>query len=104
MAPTPLGSGASIARGTQKWNGIDNCLTPLLLLPVPTNERLDMSGITFEQWLAHADTLVEEQIGLSLSDLPDCPYREWFDGHMGSRSAAARAINNVVPGFWVEED
>lgn len=92
------------ARETQKSNGIDNCLTRLILFLVPTNERLDMSGITFEQWLAHTNTLIEEEIGLSLSDLPDCPYRDWFDGHMGSRSAAARAINNVVPGFWVEED
>ena len=92
------------ARETQKSNGIDDCLTPMLLLPVPTNERLDMSGITFEQWLAHTNTLIEEEIGLSLSDLPDCPYRDWFDGHMGSRSAAARAINNVIPGFLVEQD
>lgn len=57
---------------------IDDCLTPMVLLPVPTNERLDMSGITFEQWLTHTNTLIEEEIGLSLSDLPDCPYRDWF--------------------------
>lgn len=63
-----------------------------------------MSGITFEQWLAHANTLVEEEIGLGLSDLPDCPYYDWFMHHMGSRTAAARAINNVIPGFWVEDD
>lgn len=63
-----------------------------------------MSGITFEQWLAHVNTTVEEEVGLSISDLPDCSYRDWFDGAMGSRTAAARAINNVIPGFLVEQD
>jgi hypothetical protein len=80
------------------------CHTPLLKFSVPTTERLIMSGITFEQWLALVNTTVEEEVGLSISDLPDCPYRDWFDGAMGSRTAAARAINNVIPGFLVEQD
>ena len=60
--------------------------------------------VTFEKWLAHVDSIIESEVGLSLSDLPDCPYRDWFDSAMGSRTAAARAINNVMPGFYIEQD
>ena len=47
---------------------------------------------SFENWLARIDAIVSEKCGLSVHDLPDCPFRDWYDDGVSAASAAKRAI------------
>lgn len=51
-----------------------------------------MAKMTFEQWLNKVDAAVESRTGLSRDDLPDCPYRDWYDDGVSPSAAASRAI------------
>lgn len=46
----------------------------------------------FERWKRSVDRAVESRIGLSADDLPDCPYRDWFEDDVPPDAAACRAI------------
>lgn len=46
---------------------------------------------TFESWL-DAVNQVLDVIGLSIDDLPDCPYHDWFEDGMTAKRAAKEAI------------
>jgi len=50
---------------------------------------------TFEQWLAVLDVALICKCSLSHMDLPDCPYRDWYDDGVNPRLAALRAIRNA---------
>lgn len=47
---------------------------------------------TYEQWKAEVDATILRKAGLTSDDLPDCPYREWYDEGVPSLNAATRAI------------
>ncbi len=49
----------------------------------------------FEHWLAKVDAAVEARTGMSLSDLPDCCFRDWYDDGVTPSAAAARVIRNA---------
>jgi hypothetical protein len=46
---------------------------------------------TFESWIDEINRLLD-LIGLSIDDLPDCPYRDWFEDGMTAKRASAKAI------------
>lgn len=50
---------------------------------------------TFEQWMARVDCLCEAKSGLSIHDLPDCCFRDWFDDGIAPGRAATLAIREV---------
>jgi uncharacterized protein DUF5419 len=48
--------------------------------------------ISFEDWMKKVDELVGQRIGLSVHDLVDCPFRDWFDAGVTPQEAAHDAI------------
>ena len=50
---------------------------------------------SFESWMASVDKLVGYR-GLSVYDLPDCCYRDWFDDRVRPIRAANRALSNAM--------
>ena len=50
--------------------------------------------LTFEQWMKQVD-FVLYGFGLAADDLPDCPYRDWFDDGLSVGRAVKRAIKNA---------
>ena len=50
---------------------------------------------SFDDWMAAVDQLVNERAGLSVHDLPDCPFRRWFDDGVSPSGAARQAIHNA---------
>lgn len=55
-----------------------------------------MAKKNFEQWLKDVNESVRKRTGLDLFDLPDCPYRDWFEDGMRPASAAAKAIRMAM--------
>lgn len=49
---------------------------------------------TFETWIDEVNRLLD-LIGLSIDDLPDCCYRDWFEDGVSAKRAAARAIKSA---------
>ena len=50
---------------------------------------------TFSEWYAQANRYIERHIGVSLADLPDCPYRDWYDARVRAIRAANRALRRA---------
>jgi hypothetical protein len=46
----------------------------------------------FAVWMRDVDRAVLARTGLSVMDLPDCAFADWFVDHVSVKSAAARAI------------
>jgi hypothetical protein len=51
--------------------------------------------LTFDDWMHKVDRSVESFAGLSAFDLPDCPYRDWYDDELTPREAALKALSNA---------
>lgn len=49
---------------------------------------------SFEQWFRAVDKFVGYR-GLSVYDLPDCCYRDWYDNRLRPIRAANRALRNA---------
>jgi hypothetical protein len=50
----------------------------------------------WRDWRAAVDVEVDRLVGLSSHDLPDCPYRDWFeDDDMTPQEAARRAVREA---------
>ena len=47
---------------------------------------------TFEQWLKEVDEAVQAKCYLSIHDLPDCPYHDWYDDGKTVKGAASAAV------------
>ena len=45
----------------------------------------------FEQWMKDVDEIMW-QTGCSVYDLPDCPFRDWYEDEMPADEAAEWAI------------
>ena len=50
---------------------------------------------SFDQWMSAVDQAVKNKVGLSVYDLDDCPFRDWYDHGESPVSAAAHAIRNA---------
>lgn len=46
----------------------------------------------FMGWMSDVDYQVGIKIGCSVNDLPDCPFREWYDNEWTAKRAALKAI------------
>lgn len=47
---------------------------------------------TFEEWMKAVDAHCVAQLGLSVHDLPDCCFADWYEDGIGPKSAARKAI------------
>jgi hypothetical protein len=54
-----------------------------------------VSILDFETWMERVDEVVNRIAGCSYQDLPDCPYRDWYDDGMKPEVAARRAVRNA---------
>ena len=50
---------------------------------------------TFDEWMKLVDGAVVARAGLGVHDLPDCPFKDWFDDGMTPKGAATRALKNA---------
>jgi hypothetical protein len=53
---------------------------------------------TFDQWIAAVDDHVENTLGLSISDLVDRPYYDWFENGYTPAEAAEEVIESALSG------
>ena len=51
---------------------------------------------TFEQWMAEVDDVLVRKVGVSSADLPDVPYRDFYDVGSTAEEAAEEAIENSM--------
>lgn len=51
----------------------------------------DGDNPTFDQWLVRVNGFLD-RVGLSTNDLPDQPYRDWYDDRLRPIRAANRAL------------
>lgn len=49
----------------------------------------------FERWMQRVDAIVVRAIGLSVYDLPDCCYRDWYEDRVRPVYAAQRALRRA---------
>jgi hypothetical protein len=49
---------------------------------------------TFEEWMRAVDQAVQMKVGLSVHDLADAPFRDWYDDGVSTTTAARRAIRS----------
>lgn len=49
----------------------------------------------FELWLAKVDAAVSAELGLSIDDLPDAPYRDLFDEGLTPEQAAQEVVEDA---------
>lgn len=45
--------------------------------------------------MSEVNAIIEQGIGLSADDLPDCCYTQWYEDGMRPATAARRAIKNA---------
>jgi hypothetical protein len=59
----------------------------------------------FREWMRKVDAILENRIGgLNSNDLPDCPYRDWFDSEVSPAQAAGYALSEAGPLDWDDEE
>lgn len=57
---------------------------------------LDNDGSqAFSQWMQAVDATVESRAGVSVHDLPDCCFRDWFEDETPPATAARRALTEA---------
>jgi hypothetical protein len=59
-----------------------------------------MSDFAFDSWMTAVDAEVERLCCLSVHDLADQPFRDWFDSGMTAEEAARQTL--VEEGFLEE--
>lgn len=52
--------------------------------------------MTFEQWMQETDDSIWTLIGCSIHDLPDCPFRDWYEDELTPGEAAVRAVKGAI--------
>ena len=50
-----------------------------------------MNKKNFDEWMQETDTRCSNVYGLSIFDLPDCPYADWYEDGVTPVSAAKKA-------------
>ena len=54
-----------------------------------------MQSQDYDSWMKEVDSWVHRYAGVSVHDLPDCPYRDWYDSGCRPHTVAKRAINDA---------
>lgn len=65
-----------------------------------TDALIELSGtpkLDFDTWMRKVNGCVAERCGLSADDLPDKPYRDWYDSGMTPQDAAVEVISDEAP-------
>lgn len=52
----------------------------------------DGDNPSFDDWMHRVDAIVWRCVGMSVYDLPDCPFRDWYDDRLRPSRAASRAV------------
>jgi hypothetical protein len=47
-------------------------------------------------WFRAVDAIVLAKAGVSVNDLPDCCFIDWFDDGVSPKAAAARALKSAA--------
>lgn len=56
---------------------------------------------SFEEWKKLVDRACQQKSGMSIDDLPDCPFLDWYDSGVAATSAAARCLKAAKSeGAW----
>jgi len=50
-----------------------------------------MAKKSFEQWFAEVDAACRAKYGVSVNDLPDCPFSDWYADGKTPKGAASKA-------------
>ncbi len=50
------------------------------------------SDAAFESWMKNVDAAVLSRYGVSVYDLPDCPFRDWYDDGETPEEASVLAV------------
>ena len=58
--------------------------------------RYKVEEIAFRNWMQEVDACIDDLSGFISDDLPDCPYRDWFDDDMSPEEAAEFALHRVT--------
>lgn len=57
-----------------------------------------MKKRSFEEWKKQVDQAINRICGLSSDDLPDQPYRDWYEEGVPTATAARRAVRYAQEG------
>lgn len=49
-------------------------------------------ALTFTEWMSRVSARLKEAVGIYANDLPDAPYRDWYDQCIGPVEAARRSL------------
>jgi hypothetical protein len=63
--------------------------------PQQQNDVPDTSETAFKKWMAEVDVAVATRAFVSAYDLPDQPYRDWFEEGLSPDEAAALALEEA---------
>jgi hypothetical protein len=62
-------------------------------------EAIQGDDAAFKVWMGKVNAKVGQKYGLSVDDLPDCPFMDWFDDGMSPAAAANKAAKNAGAEF-----
>lgn len=51
---------------------------------------------SFETWYAAAEVVAKREIGVSLEDIADCPYRDWYEYGLSPKQSVAKARKRAL--------
>lgn len=54
--------------------------------------------VSFSEWMVLVDRAVWSRAGVSVHDLPDAPFRDWYDDRVAPSVAARRVIRYAKEG------
>ena len=58
-------------------------------------EKMSKTTMTYEEWYRAVNRHVFELCELDTEDLPDCCYRDWYEGDVSPKMAAKKALRNA---------
>jgi hypothetical protein len=64
-------------------------------IPDPDRRRTTVNEMTFAGWMKTVNDWVWTLVRVSVHDLPDAPFRTWYDDGLSAKEAAGRAIKET---------
>lgn len=65
---------------------------------------LDITDLDFRDWMIKIDDQIDASLGISIQDLPDQPYRDWFDSGMEISEAIREIMEKEYPELMEMEE